>query len=202
MRIRSIALALLSLPLAVAGLLVGCGGDDSSAVVDGGGGNDASVNDGGGGDTGNPQPDGSTSDTGTNDGTAPGDGGGGASNPGKITCGSTECDSTTQVCCVRFTLDGGADGGAGQTHTCTAPNACQGGGAFASECDEKADCPQNQRCCLGFANLARGQCQNSCQGSIQACKTNPECGDGGACATHTCPQNLTVQTCTKPVACN
>ena len=191
MRIRSIALALVSLPLTVAGLLVGCGGDDSNAVVDGGGGNDASVNDSGGnGDTGNPNPDGSTTtDSGTPDGSTTTDGGA-ASNPGKITCGSTECDSTTQVCCSKFSFD------AGTTRTCTAPNACQGG--TASHCDEKADCPQNQKCCLGFGGA---QCQNNCQGP-ELCKTNLECGDGGTCSTYTCPQNVTVQTCSKPIGCN
>lgn len=198
---RSVALVLVSLPFAVSGLLVGCGGADESEVVDAGTGNDASVNDGGGVDTGNPPVDGDVPDVSTPDGVAP-PGDAGLSNPGKITCGSTECDSKTEVCCSRFSLDGGADGGFGQTHTCTAPNACQGNGASASECDEKADCPQNQRCCLGF-NLTRGQCQNGCQnGGIQACKTDPECGDGGACAPHTCPQNVKVQTCTKPAACN
>lgn len=190
MRVRSIALGLLSLPLAIAGLLVGCGGDDSSSTVDAGGGNDASVNDGAAADTGIPQPDGSASDGGGSDGTTPAEAG--ASNPGKITCGGAECDSTTQVCCIRFSID------AGVTRSCTAPNGCQGGAT--SECDEKADCPQNQRCCFGQG--FRGQCQNTCQGGIQACKTNPECGDGGACGTYTCPQNVVVQTCTKPNLCN
>ena len=190
MRIRPVALVLVSFPLALAGILVGCGGDDT-AVVNDAGGTDASVNDGATNDTGNPQPDGSASDGGGTDGTTP-PVEAGASNPGKITCGTTECDSTTQVCCLQFSLD------AGSTRKCTAPNGCQG---QASECDEKADCPQNQRCCLS-QGFTRGQCQNNCQGGTQACKTNPECGDGGVCATHTCPQNVVIQTCTKPNLCN
>ena len=191
MRIRPVALVLVSFPLALAGILVGCGGDDT-AVVNDAGGTDASVNDSATNDTGNPQPDGSASDGGGgNDGTTP-PVEAGASNPGKITCGTTECDSTTQVCCLQFSLD------AGSTRKCTAPNGCQG---QASECDEKADCPQNQRCCLS-QGFTRGQCQNNCQGGTQACKTNPECGDGGVCATHTCPQNVVIQTCTKPNLCN
>ena len=190
MRIRPVALVLVSFPLALAGILVGCGGDDT-AVVNDAGGTDASVNDSATNDTGNPQPDGSASDGGGTDGTTP-PVEAGASNPGKITCGTTECDSTTQVCCLQFSLDAGA------TRKCTAPNGCQG---QASECDEKADCPQNQRCCLS-QGFTRGQCQNNCQGGTQACKTNPECGDGGVCATHTCPQNVVIQTCTKPNLCN
>ncbi len=185
----------------VLGSVAGCGGDETTDIP----GNDASA------DNSNPGNDSSTNndgsqppgDGGITDGSStdapvnPGDGG---STPGTLQCGSNTCQTATQECCIRFTFDGGVDGGAGISRTCIQKGGQCPNGAT-SACDDKSDCPQNQVCCVEFGgNSITGSCQNSCgnQG-VQLCKVTSEClNDGGTCTTYTCPGNNVVQTCRKP----
>lgn len=187
---------LLTASLVAFGSLTACGGDDTTTVPDASTDTSNPPNDSGGGnDVSNPPNDGSVTD-------APVTGDGGTT-PGTVQCGTNTCNVPAQVCCVRFQLDGGADGGAGVTRNCTAPNACQNGAT--TECDEKADCPGSEVCCLQLGSGSiTGKCQQGCgiQG-IQLCKTTTECtNDGGVCTSYTCPGNNVVQTCRKPLACN
>jgi hypothetical protein len=73
-------------------------------------------------------------------------------------------------------------------------------------CDEKSDCPDNQICCLYVTSTSGAfkiTCQNgpTCPTSIlssaQICKTNAECGDGGACSNYNCG-GQTTEACTSP----
>lgn len=107
--------------------------------------------------------------------------GGAGSNPGKVTCGSTECATGgNTICCEKTAQDGGV------TRTCEAT--CTGFGSFDLRCDEKADCPNAaDKCCLGFQGAT---CNDNCgfgpNAGIQLCKTTAECGDAGACNVKTC----------------
>jgi hypothetical protein len=117
-----------------------------------------------------------------------------------IQCGSNTCNSATQDCCVRFSFDGGADGGSGFTRSCIPKNGqCNNGAKL--ECDEKADCPNTQVCCASFGGggSLSAQCENNCGNqSVQLCKTTPECtNDGGTCTNYNCFNNA-VQSCRKP----
>ncbi len=190
---------------ASAGAIAACGGDEAAVVVGADGGPDGttpSTDDGG--NTTSEDGGGGGSDTGTTTEAGGGDGGdGGLSNPGKITCGTTECATGTQSCCdpavgdagnyCRDAGGGGGGGGGGQ---------CQG---LASSCDEKADCADGGLCCLtvggGGAGIAcRAACNNN---RIQICKTSAECVQGDAgCQPYTCPGNRTIRSCTKPLGCN
>jgi hypothetical protein len=188
---------------ATAAIVSACGGSTDAAVD---GGEDATTTPSDGAppppEDGSPSSDdGSTPIDGStvSDGSTTADGG---TTPGQIACGATSCNSANQVCCIRFAFDAGADGGPGVSRTCTAPNQCQGGAV--SECDEKADCPMNQVCCLQFgASGPRGSCQNGCGTfGIQMCKTTLECtNDGGTCKSYTCLGNTTVQACRQPMGC-
>lgn len=186
-------------------MLGGCGGDEevtddpgADATVPqneaGTGGDDGSINptDGGGGGGG--------------DGGGDGGGTGAGSNPGKVTCGGTECNIGTDggfgfgpYCCVR------ADGGP----TCeTNQNACFGGSRL--RCDEKSDCTDTgDDCCLtlagggggGGGGFAGSSCQNNCFGTqVRLCKKATDCGDGGACNTITCGGRQ-YRACNKPAGC-
>ncbi|CAN5314117.1 hypothetical protein BH09MYX1_BH09MYX1_15480 [soil metagenome] len=190
----------------LASLSVGCGGDeatieipdtgtDSTSNIDSSLANDSSTsNDGSSATDGSTQSDGSI---------GPGDGG---TTPGQVSCGNTSCNTTNEECCVRFAADGGADGGFGLSRACIAKNGqCQGGAK--AECDEKADCPNAQVCCLELSGGggAGAKCQSDCgKQGVQLCKTTPECtNDGGACTTYTCPGNNVIQSCKKPLQqCN
>lgn len=178
-----------------------CGDDDAAIPPAGDDAGGASSS----GSTSSSSSSGSTSggtSSGTSGGTSSGDpdsgtdGGasssGAISNPGKITCGAAECTIGTQLCC-RGLNDAG----------CIAENDnCQGAEI---ECDEKADCPdQDDSCCLDFAGIGSGlraRCENNCMRRFQICKTAAECGDAG-CVEKTCGQGanaIKIRTC-GPVA--
>ncbi len=125
----------------------------------------------------------------------------GGSNPGKVTCGAAECDlDAGQECCDTVTNDAGVQkcgfSGAGSFCMLGAPEAC----------DEKADCTGANICCMQFLPLGiETSCLPTCitgAERYQACKTSAECESGtGPCATYTCKNGETVQSCTKPVEC-
>lgn len=182
-----------------------CGGDDN-VNKDGGGGMDATIDDTGTGmDTsmgmdGNMDMDGMMMG---NDGSMGTDGGGGTGpNPGKVNCGTMlDCDAGGNGCCVHFQQDGG------QTYACLPQGQC-GGGGVRWECDERADCPMQDLCCLSsFQGFIQKQCNQFCQNfQVRACKSTSDCVDGGACNTYTCPSlgmgMVQIQACTKPMNCN
>lgn len=197
---RWLLLGLWASGVAAAGILAACSGD-STEVNNGGGGQDATTGDDGsvnpnpGDDSGtNPNPgnDGSTtSDTGGGNN----DGGTSVSNPGKVTCGTTECDITGQSCCdpIGDAAPYCRDAGVG-------PGFCQGA---TYRCDEKADCADGGICCYDFGGGVDTQCRASCNlGRVQACKTSAECVEGDAgCRQYTCFGGLVVHSCTRPQGC-
>lgn len=123
--------------------------------------------------------------------------GGLASNPGKVTCGASECDSGINA--------GGGDplccwpGDA--SPTCVADNgACPNGHRI--RCDEPLDCNQGRRCCLdpsgGGGGAGAAECSGTCnaQDELDLCKDNTQCGDGGTCRQVTCNDGgRTYRTC-------
>ena len=183
---RQLKLVVVGCAVLAAGAFVACGGDDTGNDA-----GDATTTDAEGTDV-------VVSDAGS-DGVAPGPDGcvpiadGAACDPGHVTCGSTSCDLTKDVCCV-------ADGGA--KFTCTVPrptdggkpppNACTGTEAF---CDEAADCPAGQVCC-GFVGATGGfatSCATSCGTGLQFCHGNAECVSG-TCTAQPC-RGETIETC-------
>lgn len=154
-------------------------GADSSAEISGEGGttdgradadraNDAADGLGAGGDTGTGGP-----------ALPPAD-------PGHVACGAGACAVMLAICCEQADAD-----------TCQSSSASCKGGVVAS-CDEAANCPMNQVCCVtgtGPAGLETS-CQPSCQGgSPQSCRASAECGGGpGACVAWRCAGSV-VATC-------
>jgi hypothetical protein len=121
-----------------------------------------------------------------------------SSNPGKLTCGATECDLATAdtYCCLRAVGDAGCE---------TANNACNGGAKL--NCDEPADCPNANEnvCCMraggaGGGAVASSQCADACNNGFVLCKTAADCGDAGACNEKTC-FGAKVSVCGSPAAC-
>jgi hypothetical protein len=197
---------LLAIPLASLPILAwGCGGDSLSAIVGDADSGSADSTVGSGGET-----DGAS---GSSDATAESSTGndagdreaglrdarnvvdGRASDPGQILCGEAgACSTTTSFCCVRRNdVDGGGtDGGpADECVQSNNPGACAGGRKF--ECDEKADCPGQQICCLDITLTSA--CQAQC-GLLarQLCRTDAECKGGEPCVAQVC-SGAFVQTC-------
>ena len=92
----------------------------------------------------------------------------GPSNPGFVTCGTTQCDLTVDVCCLL------------PTPTC-APIT---GGATACPleeyvaCDEPEDCPAGQFCGAGTNSPLEALCTTVSYWP-RLCKANDDCGDAG-----------------------
>lgn len=173
---------------AAGGALGGCSGDDGATVAppgDDGGGSSGTSGGSSGGTSGGTS--GGSSGGGVGDaGPEGGSSSGGASNPGKISCGATECTVEDQICC-RSTTDAG----------CLEDNDdCLGAEI---QCDETADCQQGQKCCFGPGGGGlRARCRNDCGGGeARLCKTNTECGDGGSCTEKTC-LGQRLRTCGAP----
>lgn len=186
----------------VSGAAAGCGGDDAmTPSVDPDGGS-ASTSSGGssgttsssGASSGTTSSSGSTSSNGGTggDGGDGGDGGAGQSNPGKVTCGATECTVPAQFCCR----------GSGDAGCVDASAFCIGADI---ECDEKADCPGAEICCRGGnsgsqrCNATAAECTDP--GEAIACKSNSDCPDAGTCTEWSCANNVKVRTCTMPPGC-
>ncbi len=92
-----------------------------------------------------------------------------------IPCGTSQCDPSTEVCCVTF-------GGQTLSETCTAPTACNGA---ALTCASAANCPLGDVCCANFSQTTPGsQCALKCQGGFQnpqLCALDSECPTGETC---------------------
>jgi hypothetical protein len=198
---------------ALTAALVGCGDDDViGATPDGGASSSgATSSSGAASSSGTASSSGATSSSGGSSGSTSGgtDGGsdGGvdaaAPNTNKVTCGTTECDSTTQVCCAAPDVDGGSPDAGTLGYKCQAAgDQCTGAKVT---CDEKADCPGGTNvCCTNVSGTAiASECKMTCGGSeVQLCKTAAECGDGGACTQYSCPLGRKLYACEKPVGCN
>jgi hypothetical protein len=199
------------------GLFVACGGSDATSSIngngDGGGGDGASGSQNGNGTDGGNNGNGNGSDGGGNNGGGNeggtgggkegGTGGGGTtdvdggkpSDPGSVSCGTTTCATSTQVCCTQFYLDGG------RTESCEAPSACTGPGNAGTACNEAADCDGGV-CCT---TIGGAECRKSCNaglGEHELCRTQAECSafDGG-CNVLTCPGNQVEEICGHPFMC-
>jgi hypothetical protein len=92
-----------------------------------------------------------------------------------ITCGTTTCDSATQVCCITFA-------GMMASETCTAPTACMG---VSLACSSALDCPMGEVCCANITMMTQdSQCQAKCMGGFQnpqLCASSSECPMGQTC---------------------
>lgn len=105
--------------------------------------------------------------------------GGDLSTPGRIRCGAAMCGLGSQACCHGMT----------KTECIGADSLCLG---VKLSCDEHADCPTGQRCCLSPGNFipsirGRAECANSCDSdALVLCNTDEECGASGACTEKTC----------------
>jgi hypothetical protein len=205
----------------VTAALGGCGGDEATVTPEPDGAASSS------GSTSGDQTSGGTSGA-TSGGTSGGtsgssgdpDGGGtsssgnlGATNPGRVTCGATECDAggfnNNVVCCYR---DAGAACGR-QQGPGNPPDECTDN-TFQTECDEPADCPGiggggNRACCLRLraqgtiaAAQTCGQFGQGCgnDNGPRVCKTTADCGDAGACAVKNCGGRQ-VGVCGSPTGC-
>jgi hypothetical protein len=106
--------------------------------------------------------------------------GGAPSNPGFIDCGGSKCDLSMNVCCERFSLDGGSG-------TCQ-PKAQQCMG-ISVECKESGDCKNGQVCCLsaGGGGTPGATCQASCTATEpQLCRCDEDCPANKPCTPQTC----------------
>jgi hypothetical protein len=99
----------------------------------------------------------------------------------KITCGASECPvSSKSYCCAGH--DSLPNKSSCQNNdTFDGEFGCSNGFGWALFCDDKADCPNGQLCCV-FDRGQRGvaQCATSCPGVI-LCKTAGDCPNGQAC---------------------
>jgi hypothetical protein len=126
------------------------------------------------------------------------DGGAQCSDPLRLPCGGSTCNTSTDYCCVE-----NAD--AGGTQTCVAPNGSCSPPAAMIGCKEAADCASGAVCCGNFPRTGvqgTTSCMASCTAmqNVQICRTDDECGaksDAGAlkkCVLQTCG-SLTLQLC-------
>jgi hypothetical protein len=120
--------------------------------------------------------------------------GGGPCTPGQVPCGTTLC-STPDYCCVTT---------ASNKTTCDMSNQNCVGTAY--HCDETADCPAGNVCCLNFAGLTNSTtCQTACMtGSPKMCRSDTECASG-KCIVQSCLKpgagNTTVEACSLIPGC-
>lgn len=161
------------------GMIGGCGSDELVTVDPDGG-------------------DATASSSGSSGGTDGGGSSSSGSNPGKVTCGALECDAGINAgngdpqCCY-----GPADAGG---PTCVDNAAACQGGAHRLRCDEPADCPPRERCCIDTSGGggATASCSNDCDpdDELDLCKDNAQCGDGGTCRQVTCNNGRVYRSCT------
>lgn len=165
-------------------------GDDDGKDGDDGSGTDepdasisspdaSSVTDAGG----DPVVDGGTDDGGATTALSP--------TPGKVSCGDTQCDTPSNVCCSSTSL-------------CWASNLVDEKYCFPVACDEAADCSNGQTCCLDNGKRPQSYCAASCKfGDTKLCQSNEECGSS-ACEAYTCPGfgSRAFHACSQPVFCS
>lgn len=117
-------------------------------------------------------------------------------NPGKITCGASECVVNQEACCLSG--DAGVCEEMGGACHSNGPNRAR------LECDETADCDDgdgdNDEVCVwfqssdGLSTECRSKDGDDDHATL-ACKTDAECGASGACKVHVCADGRTIQSC-------
>src|ERR1700722_10600638 len=97
--------------------------------------------------------------------------------PGVVECGGSACAVPASFCCASS-----GDANVASEMCVAAGGACSG---LEEKCNEKADCPGSEVCCLVATSLAQQgisiSCQPVCTGglfSIQVCKSDTECPGG------------------------
>jgi hypothetical protein len=183
----------------VLGALEGCGSDDDDtarASPDGSTGDESSSGSSGtsGGSSGSF---GTSGGAGQDASSSSGRGGNlPASNPGKLTCGTVECDAgegpNASVCCVRQ---------AGPA--CAREDDCNAG-ELRVHCDEPADCTfgGGTQCCFRRGGRdPRTECARDCgRNGVRICKKDEDCGDSGACSKKKCG-DFELRVCGRPEGC-
>lgn len=108
------------------------------------------------------------------------------SDPANVACGATKCPLPMKVCCEQV---GNA--------TCQDRNAVSCGNGVVADCDEAANCPPQQVCCVTDVKPfgLETKCGSSCTGGDpQACRKDGECPSGQTCVAWTCNGRV-VATC-------
>lgn len=116
--------------------------------------------------------------------------------PGHVPCGNKDCELPGKVCCT------------GNLNQCGDPPASDEAEkkCRAKVCDEAADCPNGQVCCLDNANIPTSYCATKCNGQdVKLCQSNAECGES-TCETYTCSIGIfplgQVNACSKAFLCS
>jgi hypothetical protein len=97
--------------------------------------------------------------------------------PGTVACGPADCVADASRCCV-----------VGMLEQCQTPaTTCTG---MELNCDERADCPSPQVCCIGpdnYYDAASSYCMASCVANHgELCKSDDDCAGGMPCVPITC----------------
>ncbi|MBK6694365.1 MAG: hypothetical protein IPG50_19485 [Myxococcales bacterium] len=109
--------------------------------------------------------------------------------PGKLSCGSSTCDTATQECCVDLT-------GASAKPACVNKGSCAN---VALQCDEADDCGSGEVCCFSASGVTPtgSLCQSGPCGLgdfSQSCRGDGECAGSGSCGSGSC-KGFAIQTC-------
>ncbi|HEY3358937.1 MAG TPA: hypothetical protein VGQ83_37150, partial [Polyangia bacterium] len=115
--------------------------------------------------------------------------------PGVVLCNGTPCDTTREYCCIE-------DPGARQIWQCMSDASTTHCGALTRQCDEAADCPTGQKCCVpmtarvypDYSTWCAPSCATSAGFFFQVCKSAGECPAGVPCVLQDCG-GIPVQTC-------
>ncbi len=111
-----------------------------------------------------------------------------------ISCGTTTCDPTSQVCCL---ASAGHGHGGGGTPTCDTASDCANNGGISFPCVKSADCiaagsPAGTVCCatsqqgggpqgVSVACLPSSQCNDPSSQAAMCDPTAPDCPSGETC---------------------
>ncbi len=113
------------------------------------------------------------------------------STPQEIDCNGASVNGTelcspptAQACCTNGTSTGQCQPEGTTT--------CNGANQWLFECDENADCTNNQLCCLTGNTFS---CQPNCPAQQQSCRLNSDCGVSGTCLVQLCNGNLFAELC-------
>lgn len=116
--------------------------------------------------------------------------------PGHVPCGNKDCELPGKVCCTN------------NFNQCGTPPASEDDAkkCRAKVCDEAADCPNGQVCCMDGSNMPTSYCAANCKGQdVKLCQSNAECGNS-TCETYKCSFALIplgeINACSKAFLCS